>query len=105
MLSPVCNDMHLYHWLPSDPRMAVEVLGFGLEQVRDWMKVNKLKLNPGKTEVLVVGPHLALWNCCTLMLDGGCIPLDRSGLQLGGLLDPTFLLGKQIAAMTRMAFY
>lgn len=28
----------------------------GLQRVKDWMRVNKLCINPGKTEVLTVGP-------------------------------------------------
>lgn len=56
------DDMQLYLQLPSNHRAAVKALGCGLASVRDWMKVNKLRLNPNKREVRVVGPDLALGN-------------------------------------------
>ena len=34
---------------------AVSVLNSCLHLIMDWMRVNKLKLNPDKTEVLLVG--------------------------------------------------
>lgn len=54
------DDMLLYLQVPSAPWVAVEQLGHGLERVKDWMRANKLKLNPNKNEVLVVAPDLAV---------------------------------------------
>lgn len=47
---------------PSDPRVAVEELGCSLGQVRHWKRVDKLRLNHDKPEVLVVGPCCGLGN-------------------------------------------
>lgn len=46
--------------LPSDPRDMVDRLGHGLEELKDWLWVNKLKLNPNKMEVLLAGPNSVL---------------------------------------------
>lgn len=37
-------------------KVAVEELSCGLERVREWMRLNKLKLKFNKTEVLGVSP-------------------------------------------------
>lgn len=55
-----------------------------------------------KTEVLVVRPHSDLGNSCAVMLDG--LPPNHPVCSLGVLLDPHFLLDKQVVALTRSAF-
>lgn len=47
------DDSQLCLSFPSDPREAVEVLNQYLKSVMNWMWVNRLKLNPDKTEVLL----------------------------------------------------
>lgn len=55
------DDMQLYLELPGlDLREAVERFGHGLEQMLGWLRVYKLRLNPGKMEELWVGPDLVL---------------------------------------------
>lgn len=71
--------------LLSDPRMAVKGLGHGLEQVMDWMKVNKPKLIPDKTKV---GPASTMGGDCDLTLDWGSTAPERSGMQLGRTPKP-----------------
>ena len=46
------DDIHLS--FPSNSKEAALVLNQCLVSVTGWMRVNKLKLNPGKTEVLLV---------------------------------------------------
>lgn len=36
--------------------MVGEELRWGLEQVRGWMKMSKLRLSPDRLEVMVMGP-------------------------------------------------
>lgn len=60
------DGMLRYLWLPSDPRVEVEELGCALE----WMRMYKLRLNPNKTEVLVVGRDSALSSGCTCCFSG-----------------------------------
>ena len=48
------GDIQLYLSLPSKSKEAVLALDQYLMSVTDWMMVNKLKLNPDKTEVLLI---------------------------------------------------
>ena len=49
------DDTQLYLSFSTNPGEVVSVLNLCLDQIMDWMRVNKLKLNPDKMEVLLVG--------------------------------------------------
>ena len=49
------GDTQLYLSFSSNPGEAVAVLNQCLSTVMDWMRANKLRLNPDQTEVLLVG--------------------------------------------------
>lgn len=59
--------------------------------MKDWMGVTKLKLNPDKTKVSVLGPYCLYGHRCSLILDGVALP--------------SLLLNKQLVAVFRSAFY
>lgn len=67
------------------------------------MRVYKLKFNPNKTEILMVGPDSALGRHCDLILDGVVLPLKYQIHSLGILLDTSLLLVKQVWAVVRRA--
>lgn len=77
------------------PKEAAENLNQCLEEVTGWMRVNKLKINPDKTAVLLVGPNLILRRGMTLVLSPKEHPLQVHTHSLGVLLDdqaaPPFL--------------
>ncbi|KAF7254422.1 hypothetical protein EYD10_00127 [Varanus komodoensis] len=75
------DDTQLYLSFSTNPGEAVAVLNRCLAEVMGWMRANKLKLNPDKTEVL--------WDKV------------RS---LGVLLDPELSLEAQVTAAARSAF-
>ncbi|KAF7239088.1 Sodium-dependent phosphate transporter 2 [Varanus komodoensis] len=74
------DDTQLYLSFSTNPGEAVAVLNRCLAEVMEWMRANKLKLNPDKTEVL-----------------------DKVR-SLGVLLDPELSLEAQVTAVTRSAF-
>ena len=49
------DDTQLYFSFSSSSGEAVDVLNWCLAVTMDWMRANKLKLNPDKTEMLLVG--------------------------------------------------
>lgn len=55
-------------------REAVEGLHHSLKMVMGWIMAKKLKLNPDRTEVLLVWPDLALERGNTVIIDGIKLP-------------------------------
>ena len=58
----------------------------------DWMTANKLKLNPDKTEMLLVGGSSDRMEGVQPVLDGVALPLKRQVRSLGVLLEPSLSL-------------
>lgn len=90
---------------PLKPKLVTEEFGHGLEKGRDWMIIDKLKLNSDKMEMLVMGPYSDLGNGCILTLDGVALPCKNQVHSLGIVLDTVQLLDKQVMAMVRSAFF
>ncbi|KAF7246701.1 hypothetical protein EYD10_07390 [Varanus komodoensis] len=73
-------------------------------RVMGWMRANKLKLNPDKTEVLLVGGSGFGEGELNLVLNGVALPLRDKVRSLGVLLDPELSLEAQVTAVARSAF-
>ncbi|KAF7236074.1 Vomeronasal type-2 receptor 26 [Varanus komodoensis] len=73
------DDTQLYLWFSINPGEAVAVLNWCQAEEMGWMRANKMKLNPDKTE----GP----------------------GRSLGVLLDPEHSLEAQVTAVARSTFF
>uniref|UniRef100_A0A8D2PYI1 Reverse transcriptase domain-containing protein n=1 Tax=Varanus komodoensis TaxID=61221 RepID=A0A8D2PYI1_VARKO len=69
------DDTQLYLSFSTNPGEAVAVLNWCLAEVLCWMKANKLKLNPDKTEVLLVGGSSSWVGDLDLVLNGVALPL------------------------------
>ncbi|KAF7252534.1 DCN1-like protein 2 [Varanus komodoensis] len=74
---------------------AVAVLNRCLAKVMGWMRANKLKLSPDKTEVLLVGGLGFGVGDLDLVLNGVALPLRDKVRSLGVLLDPELSLEVQ----------
>ncbi|KAF7235490.1 Vomeronasal type-2 receptor 26 [Varanus komodoensis] len=83
---------------------AVAVPNRCLAEVMGWMRANKLKLNPDKMEVLLVGGSGLGMGYLGLVLNGVALPLRDKVRNLGVLLDPELSLEAQVTAMARSAF-
>ncbi|KAF7243157.1 Ephrin type-A receptor 4 [Varanus komodoensis] len=84
---------------------AVAVLNRCLAEVMGWMRANKLKLNPDKMEVLLVGESGFGEGELNLVLNGVALPLRDKVRSLGVLLDPELSLEAQVTAVARSAFF
>ncbi|KAF7237689.1 Patatin-like phospholipase domain-containing protein 2 [Varanus komodoensis] len=92
------DDPQLYLSFSTNPGEAVAVLSRCLAEVMGWMRANKLKLNPDKTEVLLVGSSGLGEGELNLVLNGVALPpRDKVG-SLGVLLDPELSLEAQVTA-------
>ncbi|KAF7252624.1 Craniofacial development protein 2 [Varanus komodoensis] len=84
---------------------AVAVLNWCLAKVMGWMRANKLKLNPDKMEVLLVGGSNSWVGDLHLVLNGVALPLKDRVRSLGVLLNPELTLEAQVLAVARSAFH
>ncbi|KAF7242353.1 putative RNA-directed DNA polymerase from transposon BS [Varanus komodoensis] len=98
------DDTQLYLSFSTNPGEAVAVLNRCLAEVMGWMRANKLKLNPDKTEVLLVGGSGLGMGDLGLVLNGVALPLRDRVLSLGVLLDPELSLEAQVTAVARSTF-
>ncbi|KAF7240874.1 putative RNA-directed DNA polymerase from transposon BS [Varanus komodoensis] len=99
------DDTQLYLSFSTNPGEAVAVLNWCLAEVMGWMRANKLKLNPDKTEVLLVGGSSFGEGELNLVLNGVALPLRDKVRSLGVLLDPELSLEAQVTAVARSAFF
>ena len=85
----------------------VNIMEECIASVRTWMTVNKLKLNDGKTEIMVVAsPH----NQCRLtdirLKIGEAILTPRSTVKnLGAALDSTLSMEAQVSSVVRKMYF
>ncbi|KAF7248769.1 Transcription elongation factor A protein 2 [Varanus komodoensis] len=98
------DDTQLYLSFSTNPGEAVAVLNWCLAEVMGWMRANKLKLNPDKTEVPLVGGSGFGEGELNLVLNGVALPLRDKVRSLGVLLDPELSLEAQVTAVARSAF-
>ncbi|KAF7248106.1 Zinc finger and SCAN domain-containing protein 29 [Varanus komodoensis] len=98
------DDTQLYLSFSTNPGEAVAVLNRCLADVMGWMRANKLKLNPDKTEVLLVGGLGFGVGHLDLVLNGVALPLKDRVRSLGVLFDPELSLEAQVTAVARSAF-
>ena len=117
-LSDLINDHHCgYHKYADDTQLfksaSVSEFGGALSDVEscvadivDWMKSNKLKLNPDKTEVLPVGSKARL---CTISRDqatvvGEAIPFKSSVKDLGIYIDQTLSMHAHVSHICKITY-
>lgn len=93
------DDHQLYFSIPSNLKEALETLNLVLKKVMDWIKANKQRLNPDKTEVLLIGSSSLLRSSCTLLLDGSAFSPTASVRSLGMLLDLGMLQNEKVLAV------
>ena len=75
-----------------------------LDLIMDWMRVNKLKLSPDKTEVLLVGASADRLEGHFPVLNEVTLPLRDRIHRLEVLLDPSLTLEAQVDSVARGAF-
>uniref|UniRef100_A0A803T4E3 Reverse transcriptase domain-containing protein n=1 Tax=Anolis carolinensis TaxID=28377 RepID=A0A803T4E3_ANOCA len=98
------DDIQLCHSFPPVTKEAVQVLNRCLAAVSDWMRANKLKLNPDKIEVLLVSRKAEQGIGLQPVLDGVALPLKTQVRSLGVPLDSSSSLEPQVSAVARGAF-
>ncbi|KAF7243419.1 RNA-directed DNA polymerase from mobile element jockey [Varanus komodoensis] len=90
------DDTQLNLSFSTNPGEAVAVLNRCLAEEMGWVRANKLRLNPDKTEVLLVGSSGFGEGDLDLVLSGVALPLKDKVRSLGVLLDPELSLEAQV---------
>uniref|UniRef100_A0A803T7X0 Reverse transcriptase domain-containing protein n=1 Tax=Anolis carolinensis TaxID=28377 RepID=A0A803T7X0_ANOCA len=98
------EDTQLYYSFPPNSKEAPWILDQCLAAVLAWMRANKLKLNPDKTEVLQVSHMSDRGIGWQPVLDGVALPLKALVRSLGVLLDSSLTLEAQVSAVAGRAF-
>uniref|UniRef100_A0A803TBL4 Reverse transcriptase domain-containing protein n=1 Tax=Anolis carolinensis TaxID=28377 RepID=A0A803TBL4_ANOCA len=98
------DDTQLHYSFPPTSKEAPRILDQCLAAVMGWMRANKLKLNPDKTEVLQVSRSTDRGIGWLPVLDGVALPLKAQVRSLGVLLDSSLSLDAQVSAVAGRAF-
>uniref|UniRef100_A0A803TNY3 Reverse transcriptase domain-containing protein n=1 Tax=Anolis carolinensis TaxID=28377 RepID=A0A803TNY3_ANOCA len=98
------DDTQLYYSFPPNSKEAAQTLNQCLAAVSNWMRANKLKLNPDKTEALLVSCGTNWGIGWQPVLDGVALPLKAQVRSLGVLLDSSLALDAQVSAVAGRAF-
>uniref|UniRef100_A0A803TKZ4 Reverse transcriptase domain-containing protein n=1 Tax=Anolis carolinensis TaxID=28377 RepID=A0A803TKZ4_ANOCA len=93
------DDTQLYYSFPPKSKEAPRILDQCLAAVLAWMSVNKLRLNPDKTEVLQVSRTSDRGIGWQPVLDGVALPLKAQVRSLGVLLDSGLTLEAQVSTL------
>ncbi|KAF7244166.1 Annexin A10 [Varanus komodoensis] len=96
------DDTQLYLSFSTNPGEAVAVLNRCLAEVMGWMRDDKLRFNPDKTEVLLVGGSGFGMENLDLVLNEVALPLRDRVRSLGVLLYPELSL--EVTAVARSTF-
>ncbi|XP_062818981.1 probable RNA-directed DNA polymerase from transposon BS isoform X1 [Anolis carolinensis] len=98
------DDTQLYYSFPPNSKEAAQTLNRCLAAVSNWMRANKLKLNPDKTEALLVSRRTNRGIGWQPVLNGVALPLKAQVRSLGVLLDSSLALDAQVSAVAGRAF-
>lgn len=102
------DDTQVYISLPAaDSRDAMERFTRCIEQIRDWMTVNRLMLNENKTQLIWLGTRLQLDKITAdqLTLPNATVTFSSSVNDLGVRLDSQLSMADHIAALSRSCFF
>ena len=92
---------------PTDLSNGLVHLSSSINSIGKWMFDNKLKLNPDKTEFLVISSkrNQPKYDAPTLVLDDNAVPKVESARNLGVEIDSTLQLDAHIANITRISYF
>ena len=103
------DDSQLYVFFSSgDSAAALNGLQSCLASVQSWMRTNKLKLNPDKTEFLLIGnerQHSKYLSMFPIELLGVKTNPAKSARNLGVIFDKNFTFRSHISAVCSSCFY
>ena len=101
------DDSQLYlPFTPGTESEAVRKASACCNAIKEWMTVNMLKLNEGKTEMMVFQPRqMTMPMSCTVSIGNANITPNPTARNLGIMFDEKLICDVHINRMCRAAFY
>ena len=93
---------------PSNSTSSLEMLSNTFSDILSWMNSNKLRLNPSKTEFLLIGTkqqRLKFSQLTTLSLGNDIIPVSSSARNLGFIFDSDMSFTDQINSLSKSCHF
>jgi hypothetical protein len=103
------DDTQLYiSFTPDSLSASINTLSSSFNDILSWMNLNKLCLNPSKTEFLLVGTErkrAQFSNLSSLMMGNTTISVSSSARNLGIIFDSGLTFSEQITAVCKSCHY
>ena len=103
------DDTQLYiSFTPTNSALCLETLTTTFTDILSWMNLNKLLLNPSKTEFLLIGTkqqHLKFSDLTNLSLSNDIIPVSSSACNLGFIFDSDMSFSEQINSVSKSCHF
>ena len=101
------DDSQLYlAFDPQDEDIARLCMEACISEIREWLRLNHLKLNDSKTEFMVMGSPAQLKNLHTvsLTIGGATIASTSSARNIGALFDSSLSMKDHVNALSRTSY-
>ena len=103
------DDTQLYiSFTPTTSALSLETLTTTFNDILSWMNLNKLLLNPSKTEFLLIGTkqqRLKFSDLTNLSLSNDIIPVSSSARNLGFIFDSDMSFSDQINSASKSCHF
>ena len=103
------DDTQLYiSFTPTNSALCLETLTTTFTDILSWMNLNKLLLNPSKTEFLLIGTkqqRLKFSDLTNLSLSNDIIPVTSSARNLGFIFDSDMSFSEQINSVSKSCHF
>ena len=103
------DDTQLYiSFTPTTSALSLESLTTTFNDILSWMNLNKLLLNPSKTEFLLIGTkqqRLKFSDLTNLSLSNDIIPVSSSARNLGFIFDSDMSFSDQINSVSKSCHF
>ena len=103
------DDTQLYiSFTPTNSALCLETLTPTFTDILSWMNLNKLLLNPSKTEFLLIGTkqqRLKFSDLTNLSLSNDIIPVSSSARNLGFIFDSDMSFSEQINSVSKSCHF
>ena len=103
------DDTQLYiSFTPTNSALSLDTLTTTFNDILSWMNLNKLLLNPSKTEFLLIGTkqqRLKFSDLINLSLSNDIIPVSSSARNLGFIFDSDMSFSDQIKSVSKSCHF